>query len=141
MHKSTEPYTEHCEVHRVNYTPGSRCSRCIIDEHEAKRREAKVNPAYYKKDGQECIDAMPAHMRAWFNAHIARLHVAPAPPADVLMMLGFCLGSAFAYRWRKGDKPGQSPELEESKAQWFDAMALHILNPQNPDPRNLTSTP
>lgn len=95
-----------------------------------------VNPRhYYGKNGQQCIDAMPDHFREWAGRNMA---VVPSllKFEDVvkLMMLGFCLGNAFKYRWRKGRK--DDADQEERKAQWYDAFARHVLDPTHPDPRS-----
>lgn len=89
-----------------------------------------TNPDYYRKDGQECIDVMPSH----FCDYLQRAD--DGGECVRFMMVGFCAGNAFKYRWRAGDKPGQVTEKDLSKAEWYDAMALHLLDDSNPDPRD-----
>ena len=100
------------------------------------RPEDKTNPRHYRQGGQECIDAMRDHLDDWFASDLVGTHTtAYATPSD-WMHIGFCVGNAFKYRWRAGEKEGQPAEQDEAKAQWYDAMALHLLDPNNPDPRD-----
>lgn len=101
-----------------------------------------TNPGHYRdpKKG-EAIDAMPEHFREW----LARAGIVPSTSLEMmraiqLMMIGFAVGNAFKYRWRKGLKAGASEELDESKGCWYDAFAMHILDPSNPDPRDARKT-
>jgi hypothetical protein len=94
-----------------------------------------INPAHYgARTANECIDAMPAHFREWAGRNVA---VVPSLMKfeDVvkLMMIGFCVGNAFKYRWRKGRK--DNADQDERKARWYDAFAQHLVDPRLPDPR------
>lgn len=90
-----------------------------------------VNPTHYRAGGVECIDAMPAHFREWLAK---RPHFIQSVN---LMMVGFCLGNAFKYRWRAGEKAGEPSARDLAKAEWYEAFAAHVLDPANPDPRKL----
>lgn len=94
-----------------------------------------TNPPHHRPEGkQECIDAMPKEMIRWLDEQgIDRRNTTPHVK---LMMLGFCVGNAFKYRYRKGRKEGEPEDLEEGKARWYDEMGLHLLNDKNPDPRD-----
>lgn len=98
-----------------------------------------INPAHYRDgDKGECIDAMPKFFETWLHENGRG-----DPPGGFgelqrrvqFMMLGFCLGNAFKYRWRKGRKDDVDQEV--GKARWYDAFALHVLHPdRNRDPRS-----
>jgi hypothetical protein len=63
----------------------------------------KTNPQHYQKDtGIECI--------------------------DVSMHLGFCLGNAFKYMWRFGDKPTESRVDDLRKAKWYVSKFANVAN-------------
>jgi hypothetical protein len=103
--------------------------------------EDRANPAHYRDGRGECIDAMPAHFRDWLlaEAGIGGPHEPQgdlgAPKIVRWMMLGFCVGSAFKYRWRRGRKDDVGKE--DAKAAWYDAFAEHLITPEaGLDPRN-----
>lgn len=59
------------------------------------------HPSHYKQEGEtECIEAM-------------RLMLGD----DVVV--GFCKGSAFKYRWRAGKKEGNPYEQDVAKTEWY----------------------
>ena len=48
--------------------------------------------------------------------------------------VAFCLGNAIKYRLRAGKKGPIEEDIR--KAEWYEAMRLHVLRPQgHPDPR------
>jgi hypothetical protein len=75
-------------------------------------------------------------MHGYFRNWIIDRGIVPTVHNIRWMMLGFCIGNAFKYRWRKGLKPGESEDKEEAKARWYDLMALHTLDSRHPDPRD-----
>lgn len=82
------------------------------------RAEDQTNPAHYRKGGQEAIDAM-------------RTEYGDAA------VYAFCKLNAFKYRWRAGDKVGESREKDLAKADWYEAYANHLIDPEHyPDPRD-----
>lgn len=89
----------------------------------------QINPIYYRDGGVECIDAMPEYFREWLAK---RPHFIQSVN---LMMLGFCLGNAFKYRWRAGGKKGEPIDRDLTKAEWYEAFALHLVDASKPDPR------
>lgn len=85
------------------------------------RPVSPVNPAHYRQEGKaECIDAL--------REKFQREHGAMGG----VMFVGFCLGNAFKYRWRAGQK-GEAAE-DEAKACWYEQMAAHVVEGK-PDPR------
>ena len=49
--------------------------------------------------------------------------------------IAFCLGNAMKYRLRAGKKGPTEEDLR--KAEWYEAMRLHVLRPHGrPDPRS-----
>jgi hypothetical protein len=82
----------------------------------------------------ECIDAMWVYFHDWVEENEPAAFGAEQRMLAKMMFLGFCLGNAFKYRYRKGHK-GLSDE-DEAKAQWYSQMARHKRNPEvEPDPR------
>lgn len=102
------------------------------------RPEDLANPSHYREGGKECIDAMPEHFRKWIKDEapsIGIYFINNVSYAVKLMMLGFCVGNAFKYRWRRGRK--DDPGKEDAKADWYERFARHVLAPTlNPDPRD-----
>lgn len=61
----------------------------------------KVNhPAHYQKNGKECIEVMEEQF---------------GPKA----VYWFCVLNAFKYKWRAGNKEGNSFEQDQAKAKWY----------------------
>lgn len=102
------------------------------------RPDDATNPIHYRDPEKgECIDAMPEHFVQWIRKHAPDTTLREVSAMVGWMMLGFCVGNAFKYRWRKGQKTGEAAEDAERKAQWNDAMALHTLaSKAHPDPRD-----
>lgn len=66
------------------------------------------HPAHYVKEGRkECI----VEMEEKFGP---------------LAVYWFSVLSAYKYRYRDGDKPGNSAEQDEAKAEWFDQEAKEM---------------
>ncbi len=96
--------------------------------------DVAINPPHYRDDKRgECIDALSDHFREWLKA----LGFVYSTRIVTFMMLGFCVGNAFKYRWRAGAKDGESAERDEGKARWYDQFARHLAIPGEPDPRSL----
>lgn len=100
------------------------------------RPDDPQNPPHYRKNGQECIDALPERFRK-----VSRAVIDPGAlneeHAIKLMMIGFCYGNAYKYGWRAGDKEGESLEKDMLKAQWYDEFAAHLIDPEKYlDPRD-----
>lgn len=67
------------------------------------------HPAHYVKDGRkECI----VEMEEKFGP---------------LAVYWFSVLSAYKYRYREGDKPGNSAEQDEAKAEWYDAKSDEMI--------------
>lgn len=93
--------------------------------------DAVNSPSHYTNGQEECIDAMKKHFQS--------LEYGPeAATPWMLCMYGFCMGNVFKYRWRAGLKDSSTREEDLQKASWYEAMAAHILFPdQAPDPRDV----
>ena len=71
------------------------------------------HPAHYVKEGRkECI----VEMEEKFGP---------------LAVYWFSVLSAYKYRYRDGDKPGNSAEQDEAKALWYDAKADEMQEKYN----------
>ena len=65
---------------------------------------------YYKNaDGKECIDVMEEVF-------------------GISQLISFCKIHAFKYRWRAGNKPGNSKEKDLAKADWYETKVLQLEN-------------
>ncbi|MBO7373635.1 MAG: DUF3310 domain-containing protein [Oscillospiraceae bacterium] len=71
------------------------------------------HPSHYVKEGRkECI----VEMEEKFGP---------------LAVYWFSVLSAYKYRYRDGDKPGNSAEQDEAKAEWFDVKADEMKEKYN----------
>lgn len=106
------------------------------------RDEDEANPKHYRKNGIECIDALPERFRKVIRETIdpeGELVITKAQEDFhiKLMMIGFCSGNAYKYGWRAGNKEGEPLEKDMLKAEWYDRFAAHLIDPHgNPDPRD-----
>lgn len=94
-----------------------------------------TNPAHYRDPEKgECIDALPEHFSK-YAAQTLGVRDIPAARTTIVrwMMLGFCVGNAFKYRWRRGRKDDVAKE--DAKAKWYGEFAVYILG-DGPDPRD-----
>ena len=67
------------------------------------------HPSYYQKEGhKECISEMEEKF-------------------GVEAVYWFCKLNAYKYRYRAGNKAGNSAEQDEEKAQWYDRKAEEML--------------
>jgi hypothetical protein len=110
----------------------SDAAHSVMAKLDAETADAAVRPAHYQKDGKECIDEMEAHFAAWWAQFRMIERMAYSSPQ--LAVIAFCVLSSFKYKWRAGLKPGESGERDLSKARFYDAYALFLLD-QGPDPR------
>lgn len=95
-----------------------------------------TNPAHYRDGRGECIDAMPDHFAQWLARTPRGEWIQQNTRIAVrLMMLGFCVGNAFKYRWRAGQKGDAAKD--EAKAQWYDRFAAYVLDSSAGDPRDV----
>ena len=67
------------------------------------------HPAYYQKNGRECIDVM-----------IEKFGVGA--------VINFCVCNQFKYEWRAGLKDGNSAALDLAKAKWYERKAEELRN-------------
>jgi hypothetical protein len=87
-------------------------------------------PEHYTSGKEECIDAMKRHMTAFAISLPLGISL-----GDV-MMIGFCIGNAFKYGWRRGKKDGHTAAEDDAKAEWYEQMAFHVMRPEiTADPR------
>ena len=66
------------------------------------------HPAHYQKGGKECIDVMIEQFGKEATIH-------------------FCQLNSFKYRWRAGEKDGNSKEQDLAKAEWYDNKAKELM--------------
>lgn len=97
------------------------CDNCEYAELDDRNNDEKIaqkaapqyenvnGPAHY--NGTECIE----NMRKLFGDEAVRW---------------FCICNAYKYRFRKGNKPGQSAEVDESKAHWYEDYAAKMMSEQ-----------
>lgn len=67
------------------------------------------HPAYYQKNGRECIDVM-------------------IEKYGVEAVINFCECNSFKYRWRAGLKPGNAEGIDQQKALWYENKAKELRN-------------
>ena len=80
-----------------------------VPQNEAQEYESVNGPAHY--NGTECIE----NMRKLFGDEAVRW---------------FCICNAYKYRFRKGNKPGQSAATDENKAHWYEDYAAKMMSEQ-----------
>lgn len=73
----------------------------------AETSESVNHPTHYVKNGRDCIECM----------------IDDLGPQTVY---GFCLGNMYKYRFRAGQKPGQSSETDLKKAEWYRDYAMKL---------------
>jgi hypothetical protein len=74
---------------------------------ETKEEYDMINPSHYKKWSIEVIEMME---RVW----------------GIASTITYCEMTAFKYKMRAGDKPGQPLEQELSKADWYLTKAAEL---------------
>lgn len=109
----------------------------------------EINPPHYRQAGRsECIDVMETYFVEWLRTSegqhmlercglsqllIVRASGLLAPTIlrvlAKFLMLGFCLGNAFKYRYRQGRKAGADPAVDAAKAAWYAKMGPHKADP------------
>lgn len=68
------------------------------------------HPDYYKNaEGKECIDVMESLF-------------------GISQLISFCKINAFKYRWRAGNKSGNSKEKDLAKAEWYETKVMQLEN-------------
>lgn len=78
-------------------------------QNEAQPYESVNGPAHY--NGTECIE----NMRKLYGDEAVRW---------------FCICNAYKYRFRKGNKPGQSATTDENKAHWYEDYVAKMMSEQ-----------
>lgn len=68
------------------------------------KKEQVNHPAHYQKNGKECIEVMEEEFGA-------------------SAVYWFCILNSFKYKWRAGEKDGNSTEQDLAKAKWYNDYA------------------
>lgn len=69
----------------------------------------KIRPPHYKKNGNECIKVMEEEF-------------------GPLAVYHFCLLNSFKYKWRAGNKVGESYNVDIKKAEWYEDYAKKLID-------------
>ena len=73
------------------------------------KKEQVNHPAHYQKNGKECIEVMEEKY-------------------GPMAVYNFCICNAFKYKWRAGQKDGNSYKQDLAKAKWYKEYAIKLFN-------------
>lgn len=103
-----------CEKCVYNHTDDNKCEVCVNFSNFMRINNVD-HPSHYQQEGRkECIVEMEEKF-------------------GVKAVYWFCKLNAYKYRYRAGNKAGNSAEQDEAKAQWYDRKAEEMRGLGAPD--------